>query len=325
MDELKADEMTRRVRSYSELMDFKTFQGIATFFRSNFRPHRDGVDIALIGVPTDLGLTQRSGARHGPREIRNQSCNIFYYNPLTKVIPYEFARIADIGDVPLPSAFNLENVINELYSFYAKLHSEGIVPVSAGGDHSVTYPILKALGAERPLGLIHIDAHLDCTDRIADSTLHHGGPFKNAVLDGVLDPKRSVHIAIRDPAAEFEQFAYDSGQTVINIDQFYDLGVKGVIAEARRIVGDGPTYISFDIDALDPAFAPGTGTPAVGGISSYEAKRLLIGLRGLDIVGGDLVEVSPPFDSAGITALAGAQLMFEILCLAAEAFSKRAK
>jgi len=175
------------------------------------------------------------------------------------------------------------------------------------------------------LGLIHIDAHLDCTDRIADSTLHHGGPFKNAVLDGVLDPKRSVHIAIRDPAAEFEQFAYDSGQTVINIDQFYDLGVKGVIAEARRIVGDGPTYISFDIDALDPAFAPGTGTPAVGGISSYEAKRLLIGLRGLDIVGGDLVEVSPPFDSAGITALAGAQLMFEILCLAAEAFSKRAK
>ena len=156
--------------------------------------------------------------------------------------------------------------------------------------------------------------------------IHHGAPFKNAVLDGVLDPKRTVHIAIRDPAAEFEQqFAHETGQTVIDIDRFYNLGVQGVIAEARRIVGDGPTYVSFDVDGLDPAYAPGTGTPVVGGITTSEAKRLLHGLRGLDIIGADVVEVSPPFDSAGITALAGAQLMFEILCLAAEAFAKRPK
>jgi len=170
---------------------------------------------------------------------------------------------------------------------------------------------------------VHIDAHIDTTDRIADSILHHGAPFKNAVRDGVLDPKRTIHIAIRDPAGEFEQFAYETGMAVIDIDRFYDLGVKGVVDETRRVVGDGPTYISFDVDGLDPAFAPGTGTPVVGGITTYEAKRLLQGLRGLDIIGGDVVEVSPPFDAAGLTALAGAQMMFEILCLAAEAWAAR--
>ena len=325
MDEPKFDDMTRRVMSYSKFMNIKTFSGVATFFRANLCHDWSEVDVALVGLPTDLGLTQRSGARHGPREIRNQSCNVLYYNPLTKVIPFEMARIADIGDVPLISAFNLANVVAEIHEFYAKLHKAGIVPVTAGGDHSISYPILKALGAGRPVGLVHIDAHIDCTDRIADSTLHHGSPFKNAVLDGVLDPKRTIHIAIRDPAGEFENFAHETGQTVIDIDQFYDRGVKGVVAEVRRIVGDGPTYISFDVDGLDPAYAPGTGTPAVGGITTYQAKRLLQGLRGLDIIAGDVVEVSPPFDSAGITALAGAQLMFEILCLAAESFSKRSR
>jgi guanidinopropionase len=321
----QSDEMTRRVMSYSQLMNLKTFSGVATFFRANFCPDIEDVDVALVGVPTDLGLTQRSGARHGPREIRNQSCNVLYYNPQTKVIPFELARIADIGDVPIVSAFNLDHVVEELHAFYVGLREAGIVPVSAGGDHSITYPILKALGAGRPLGLVHVDAHVDCTDRIADSTLHHGSPFRNAVLDGALDPKRTVHIAIRDPAAEFETFAVETGQTVIDIDRFYELGVKGVVAETRRIVGDGPTYISFDIDGLDPAYAPGTGTPVVGGITSYEAKRLLQGLRGLDIVGCDIVEVSPPFDWSGITALAGAQMMYEMLCLTAEAFAKRSK
>jgi guanidinopropionase len=325
MDRSKLDEMTQRVMSYSKHMDLKSFSGIATFFRANLCDDWRQIDVALVGLPTDLGLTQRSGARHGPREIRNQSCNVLYYNPLTKVIPFELARVADIGDVPLASAFDLASVVGEIHEFYGKLHQARVVPVTAGGDHSISYPILKALGAGRPAGLIHVDAHIDATDRIADSTLHHGAPFKNAVRDGVLDPKRTVHIAIRDPAGEFEQFAHETGMAVIDIDQFYDLGVKGVVADARRIVGDGPVYISFDIDGLDPAYAPGTGTPVVGGITSYEAKRLLQGFRGVDIIGGDVVEVSPPFDAAGITALAGAQLMFEILCLAAEAFARRPK
>ena len=325
MDEAKRDEMRQRVQSYSKFMDLKTFSGIATFFRANLCVDWTEVDVALVGLPTDVGLTQRTGARHGPREIRNQSCNVLYYNPLTKVIPFELARVADIGDAPLISAFDLGHVVAEIHAFYVKLHEAGIVPITAGGDHSITYPILKAIGAARPVGLVHIDAHIDATDRIADSTLHHGAPFKNAVIDGVVDPKRTLHIAIRDPAGEFEQFASETGQTVIDIDRFYDLGIKGVIEATRRTVGDGPTYISFDVDGLDPAYAPGTGTPVVGGITTYEAKRLLQGLRGLDIIGADLVEVSPPFDSAGITALAGAQLMFEMLCLATEAFAKRSK
>lgn len=325
MEHSNLDDVTRKVMSYSKHMDFKFFSGIATFFRANLCDNWQEIDVALVGVPTDAGLTQRTSARHGPREIRNQSSNIIYYNPLTKVIPFELARVADIGDVPLVSAFNLANIVEELHAFYAKLHAAGIVPISAGGDHSISYPILKALGAGRPLGVIHVDAHIDAAGRIADSTLHHGSPFKNAVTDGVVDPKRSIHIAIRDPALEFEQFAIETGQTVIDIDRFYELGVAGVVAEARRVVGDGPTYISFDVDGLDPAFAPGTGTPVVGGITSYEAKKLLQGLRGLDIVGGDVVEVSPPFDSAGVTALAGAQMMFEILCLATEAFARRAR
>jgi guanidinopropionase len=325
MDQSKLDDMTRRVMSYSKHMDFKTFSGIATFFRANLCDDWREIDIALVGLPTDVGLTQRTGARRGPREMRNQSCNILYYNPLTKVIPFELARIADIGDVPLVSAFNLATVIPEIHQFYDKLHQAGVMPITAGGDHSISYPILMALGAARPVGLVHVDAHIDATDRIADSTLHHGAPFRNATQDGVLDPKRTVHIAIRDAAEEFEYFAHESGMTVIDIDRFYDLGVQGVIAETRRVIGDGPVYISFDVDGLEPAYAPGTGTPVVGGIVTYEAKKLLHGLRGLQIIGGDVVEVSPAFDAAGITALAGAQIMFEILCLAAETFAERSK
>jgi len=194
MDKSQIDEMTRRVMSYSKHMNFKTFSGIATFFRANLCEDWRQVDVALVGLPTDAGPTQRTGTRHGPREIRNQSCNVAYYNPLTKVIPFELARVADIGDVPLISAFNLERVVAEIHEFYRQVHRAGVVPVTAGGDHSISYPILKALGAERPVGLVHIDAHIDTTDRIADSTLHHGAPFKNAARDGVLDPKRTVHI-----------------------------------------------------------------------------------------------------------------------------------
>lgn len=319
------EDYAARLASYSKLMDFKSFRGIATFFRANLSDDWKNVDIGLIGLPIDNGLTQRSGARHGPRELRNQSCSVMCFNPMTNVIPFEFARIADIGDVPFDSGFNLDRIIPEVREFYVKLHKAGVVPITAGGDHSITYPILQAIAVDEPVGVVHIDAHLDAADQIGESNLHHGVAFKRSVVDGVADPKRIVHIAIRDPAKQFEQFAEDTGQTVIDIDRFYDLGVKGVIEETRRIIGNGPVYISFDVDGLDPAYAPGTGTPVVGGITSYEARRLLQGLRGLDVIGADLVEVSPPFDSANITSLAGAQMMFEMLCLAAEAFSKRTK
>lgn len=319
------DDFCRKARSYSKNMDLRSYAGIATFFKANLCDDWKEIDIALVGLPSEAGLLQRPGTRHGPREMRTQSCNILCHNPLTKVVPFELARIADIGDVPIEKVLNLESVTAEIHDFYAKLRAANLVPITAGGDHSISYPILKALGAGRPLGLVKIDAHLDTAQSIADTTLHHSAPFWNAVRDGVLDPKRTIHIAIRDGGEAFQQFAYETGQTVIDIDRFHDLGLKAIVAEARRVVGDGPTYITFDIDSLDPAYAPGTGIPVVGGLTSYEGMKLLHGLRGLDIVGGDVVEVSPPWDTGGITALAGAQMMFEILCLAAEAFAKRGK
>ena len=245
------------------------------------------------------------------------------FQPLTKVNPLALCRVTDIGDVPIAAAFDLATIIDEIRNFYTKLHAAKIVPLTVGGDHSISFPILQALGSTRPVGLIHVDAHLDTAEQISGSSLHHGSPFFNAARAGVLDPKRAVHIGIRDPYAEIEPFAAESGMTIIDINRFHDLGIARVVEVTRDIVGPGPTYITFDIDGLDPAFAPGTGTPVVGGLTSYEAKRLLQGFRGLDIVGGDVVEVSPPFDSAGITALAGAQILFEILCLSAEAFTLR--
>jgi agmatinase len=307
-------------------MYMKSYSGIPTFFRAKYRPDWETgapLDIALVGVPSDLGLTQRTGARHGPREVRNQSSNVLYYNMLLKMTPFGELDIADIGDAFIPSAFSLENVAAEIEAFFQKLVDRGITPIAVGGDHSVTYPILRALGKSQPLSIIHIDSHLDLGEEISGTELHHGCPFILGAKEGFIDAKRTIHVAIRDPYAPMETYGDEVGMTTIDIDRFYDLGPDAAAAEVRRIVGDTPTYISFDIDALDPAFAPGTGTPVVGGPTSYELKRFLHGLRGLNIVGADLVEVSPPFDSAGITALAGAQMMFEMLCLAVEARKAR--
>jgi agmatinase len=302
-------------------MYMKTFSGLATFFHTKYRPDwetGDPLDIALVGVPSDLGLTQRTGARHGPREIRNQSSNVLYYNMSMKMTPFGKLAIADIGDAFIPSAFDLQSVADESLAFFQKLVARGIIPIVAGGDHSITYPIMKALGQKAPLGLIHIDSHFDMAESLNGSNLHHGSMFVNGIKEGFLDPKRIVHIATRDGFAPMETYGTKAGATTIDMDRVYEIGVDAVAAEARSIVGDGPTYISFDIDAIDPAFCPGTGTPAVGGMTPYEGKRLLHGLRRLNIVGADLVEVSPPFDAAGATALTGAQLMFELLCLVAE-------
>lgn len=319
------DDATRRADSCSKNTDVRSYAGIATYFKSSFGVDWSQIDIALVGLPSEAGLLQRSGTRHGPRAVREQSCHVLRKNHSTKVMPFDLARIADVGDVPIERALNLESVTSEIHDFYAKLRSANLVPITVGGDHAITYPILKALGTNRPLGLVKIDAHLDTAQEWVGTTLHHSAPFWNAVKDGVLDPKRTIHIGIRDGLDDVQKFAWETGQTVIEMDQFREMGIKAAIAEARRVVGDGPTYITFDIDSLDPAYAPGTGIPVVGGLTSYEGMKILHGLRGLDIIGGDVVEVSPPWDHAGITALAGAQMMFEILCLAAEAFAKRKK
>ena len=293
---------------------------IASFMRAPLASSLDQVDIGLVGVPTDLGVTNRPGARHGPREIRNASSLMRSFNLGLGVNPYELCRIADIGDVRLSQRYDLEQQVVQIEAFYTALHAAGVLPVSAGGDHSITYPIFRALGAQSPVGMVHIDAYCDTWGEFFGSKFTHGAPFRLAVEAGVLDPRRTIQIGIRGGQNFMDgiEFSKSHGMRVMFIEEFADLGVDKVIEEARRVVGDGRTYISFDVDGLDPVYAPGTGTPEVGGITTLEAQRLLRGLRGLNLIGGDVVEVAPPYDQTGNTALVGATMMFEILCLVAD-------
>ena len=293
---------------------------IATFMRAPLASSLANVDIGLIGVPTDLGVTNRPGARHGPREIRNASSLMRGYNLGLGVNPYELCRIADLGDVRLSHRYDLEKQNEDIEAFYRAVKAAGVLPVSAGGDHSITYPIFRAIAAERPVGMVHIDAHTDTWGEFFGSKFTHGAPFRLAVEAGVLDPKRTIQIGIRGGQNFLDgiEFSRSHGMRVVFIEEFADLGVERVIALAREVVGDAPAYLSFDVDGLDPVYAPGTGTPEVGGITTLEAQRLLRGLRGVNFIGGDVVEVAPPYDQTGNTALVGATMMFEILCLIAD-------
>lgn len=303
------------------------YTGIATFMRAPLATSLEGLDIGLVGVPTDLGVTNRPGARHGPREIRNASSLMRAFHLALGINPYELCRVADLGDVRIGHRYDLERQTAEIEAFYRRVCAAGVRPVTAGGDHSISYPILKAIAAKRPVGMVHVDAHTDTWGEFFGSKFTHGAPFRLAVESGVLDPKRTVQIGIRGGQNFMDgiEFSRRHGMRIIFMDEFADLGVEGVIREARRVVGDGPTYISFDVDGLDPVYAPGTGTPEVGGISSLDGQRLLRGLRGLDLVGGDVVEVAPPYDQTGGTALLGATMMFEILCLVADSIARGRK
>ena len=300
------------------------YTGLPTFMRTPYQEHFEDVDIGLIGVPFDGGVTNRPGARHGPREIRNQSSLIRKMNQATGISPHDLCRIRDIGDAWVEKPFTLEGAHQEIADFYQGVADAGIVPLSAGGDHSITLPIFRAIAKDQPVGMVHFDAHCDTGEDYMGSKFHHGAPFSRAVEEGLLDPKRTIQIGIRgslnDP--DVWKFSHDSGMRVIYIEEYFEMGPEKVIAEARKIVGDGPTYISFDVDALDPVFAPGTGTPEVGGYTTLEAQMMIRGLSGLNLVGGDVVEVSPPFDPSGNTALVGATMMFEIMCVLAEAVAK---
>jgi len=295
--------------------------GVPTFMRTPLVADASEVDIALIGVPFDGGVSNRPGARHGPREIRNMSSMMRRVHPVTRIDPYRISRVGDLGDVSMPHIFDLGETVRDLTEYYRSIHEKGAVPLSAGGDHSITFPILRGIARERQVGLIHVDAHTDTWDEFLGSKFMHGAPFRRAVEENLVDPRRAIQIGIRGAQNTDEgwRFSRESGMRVVFMDEFTRIGVEEVIRETRRVVGDGPAYLSFDVDGLDPAFAPGTGTPEVGGITSVEALTLLRGFRGLNLIGGDVVEVSPPFDPSGNTALVGATIMYEILCLLAEA------
>ncbi len=320
--------MIKKIESYPELADPQLqprYTGIPTFFRLPHTMRLDNVDIGLVGVPFDGGVTNRTGARHGPRDIRNQSSLIRKINEATGVAPFDLVRVADLGDAWIERPFELQGALAEITAFFATVHAAGVTPLSVGGDHSISLAILRAIAGNGPLGLVQLDAHCDTGDDYLGSRFHHGAPFRRAVEEGLIDPKRTIQIGIRGSlnVADMWQFSYDSGMRVVSIEEFYDRGWRWVAEEARKVVGDGSAYLSFDIDSLDPVYAPGTGTPEPGGLTTLEAQRLIRDLGGLDLVGADLVEISPPFDTGGITSMTAAAILFELLCVLAQARVRR--
>lgn len=298
---------------------------IATFMRAPLRFDLEGVDIGLAGVPFDGAVTNRPGARHGPRALREQSTLMRGIHHVFRVDPFESVSVADVGDVRFNSLFDHEGAEADIRAYFDRLHAAGVTALTAGGDHAITFAILQALRPPEPLGLVHLDAHADTWGPLQGTAFHHGSPFRRAVEAGLIDPRHVVQIGIRGAqnSSEGWEFCDKAGMRVLFIEEVDALGVAGVVAEARRIVGDRPAYVSLDIDVLDPACAPGTGTPEAGGLTMREAQGIVRGLRGLDLVGADVVEVAPLLDPGGTTALMGATLMYELLCLLAEARAAR--
>lgn len=322
--------MTEQYSSFMPIDSSATprYAGIATFMRLPYvtLAEAGGVDIGLIGVPWDGGTTNRAGARHGPRQMRDLSSLMRKFHPTFGINPYVLANCADLGDTPV-NPIKIEDTLERVESFYRQVVEQGIVPLSAGGDHLVSLPILRALADKHgPLGMVHFDAHTDTFDRYFGGCKYtHGTPFRRAIEEGVLDPKRTVQIGIRGGlySEDDDAWGLEQGIRVIRIEEYFELGIEAVIGEIHRVVGHEKTYVSFDVDCLDPVYAPGTGTPEVGGICTHDAQRMLRSLRHLNLVGGDVVEVAPPFDPSGNTALVGVTLMWELLCMLAELASKR--
>lgn len=308
-------------------LEVPRFAGIATVMRLPLRSPDDpqGAEIGFLGVPWDGATTNRPGARHAPRALRDASTMIRMVNQATRVAPFHTARAADFGDATV----NLTDVAHTLQlveAQFATLKAGGVAPIMLGGDHLLSLPVLRAVAKDGPLGFVHFDAHTDLFDGYFGGQRYtHGTPFRRAVEEGLLDPARMIQIGIRGTTYDGEDrtFATANGIRIVTIDEFRARGPADVMAEARDILGAGPSYLSFDIDGIDPALAPGTGTPEIGGFTTYEAQQMVRALDGIDFVASDLVEVSPPFDPSGMTAWIGASILFEILCVTATAVARR--
>lgn len=305
------------------------FAGMPTFMRL---PHLDvasaqaaTADIGIIGVPFDSGTSNRPGARHGPRQLRDLSTMIRTTHPRSGINPFQLVNCADLGDAPV-NPMDIMQSLELITDFYEQMVGKGIVPLTAGGDHLISFPILRALGRKAPVGMIHFDAHTDMNDAyFGDSKYTHGTPFRRAIEQGFLDPKRTIQIGIRGVKYEKTDFdwALAQGVRIVEIEELFERGIESVMQEACEIVGSQKTYVSFDIDSIDPSFAPGTGTPEIGGFTTFQAQQMVRALDGLNLIGADLVEVSPPFDPSGGTAWVGVSIMFELLCVLATAQSVR--
>ena len=300
---------------------------IPSFLRAPMSRDFENLDIGIVGIAYDGALSNRAGARHGPREVRNASSLMRTTHHVTKVNPYANARIADVGDVDFNSVFDIEKTHAEITAFIKQMTDANVVPLSVGGDHSISLPILRSVAASGPVALIHIDAHTDTWDQFQGSKFNHGSPFRRATEEGLIDPTKTIQIGIRGAQNSPEGWEYSEkhGMRVMFIEEVQKVGIDEVIKEARALVGDMPVYLTFDIDSLDPVYAPGTGTPEIGGLTTSESMTLIRGLRGLNYVGADVVEVSPPFDVGGLTSLTAATIMYEILCNMSEVGGKSGK
>ena len=293
------------------------FAGPGTMMRLPAKESAAGLDACFVGVPLDIGTSNRSGARFGPRAIRNESVLLRPYNMATRAAPFDSLSVADIGDVAI-NTFNLQKSIPIIQAAYDEILSHGAIPLTLGGDHTVVLPILRAMAKKHgPVGVVHIDAHTDINDHMFGEEITHGTPFRRAVEEGLLDCKRVVQIGVRGTgyAADDFDWSTEQGFRVVQAEECWHKSLAPLMAEVRKQMGDGPVYISFDIDGLDPAFAPGTGTPEIGGLTIHQGLEIIRGCRSMNVIGGDLVEVSPPYDLSGNTALTGANLLYEMLCV----------
>ncbi|XP_076336178.1 agmatinase, mitochondrial-like [Tachypleus tridentatus] len=293
--------------------------GIASFMRLPIQDTSQGLNVCFVGVPLDTGASNRPGTRFGPRQIRTESVLVRPVNGRTGAMPLETLQVADIGDIPI-AMYEIQQAVRDIRSGIQKILNDDCTPLTMGGDHTITYPILQAIKDKHgPVGLIHVDAHADISDEVLGCKIQHGTPIKRAVDEGLLDCKRVAQIGLRGTLYIDQDFRYkwsrDQGFRVVHAEECWHKSLTPLMKEIREQMGDAPVYVTIDIDALDPGYAPGTGTPEIGGLTPIQILELVRGCRGLNIVGGDLVEVSPPYDVSGNTALAGANILFELLCV----------
>jgi guanidinobutyrase len=297
--------------------DMPRFAGDATMMRLPRQASAAGLDACFVGIPMDIGTSNRAGTRHGPRAIRAESCMLRPFNMATGAAPFAELQVADIGDVAI-NTFDLKKTVDIITAAYDEILSHGAVPLTLGGDHTLTYPVLRAIAKRHgPVALIHVDAHADTNDEMFGEKIAHGTPFRRAVDDGLLVNDKVFQIGLRGTGYAPDDFDWGrkQGFTVVPAEDCWHKSLTRLMADIRSKIGDTPVYLTYDIDSLDPAFAPGTGTVEIGGLTTIQALEIVRGCAGLNLVGGDLVEVSPPYDTSGNTALIGANLLYEMLCV----------
>ena len=306
---------------YEPADSFETprFSGVRTFMRLPNTQDLENADVAIVGAPFDTGATFRAGARFGPEGIRSVSHLLRRYNPSLGVVIFDHLSVIDYGDVPVVPGF-IEASYEKISEGLEPIHRAGVVPIVLGGDHSIALPELRVAAAVHgPLALVQFDSHPDTWDSYFGQKHTHGTPFRRAVEEGLLDTSRSIQVGMRGSIYDEGDWndAREMGFDLVPTDEVRKLGIPAMIDRIRERVGDAKTYVSFDVDFVDPAFAPGTGTPEIGGFTSREAQEFVRGLVGLDIIGCDVVEVYPAYDPAGITALLAANVAHEFLSLIA--------